>query len=183
MVEAEVAFIDNLHDILRLIEDLIKNVVQRVLNECEGDIQFIQKENNLNYNLTKILDKSFTVMDYQEIVNILESNSKPGILEHGLAKEQELFLVQHNDNIPIFVINWPKHLKPIYMKESEDCTKVCCLLFFIKGKIIIITIFLFRLWLWICLFLKLGNYVVEVCEKIIYIYFQKSWRNMDYLIR
>lgn len=36
------------------------------------------------------------------------------------TKEQELYLVKHCGNMPIFVLNFPADAKPFYMARSKD---------------------------------------------------------------
>lgn len=44
----------------------------------------------------------------------------------GLSREQELILVEQlNNGIPVFLIDWPRDIKPFYMREcSYDSSKV-----------------------------------------------------------
>lgn len=71
----------------------------------------------------------YSVMTYKEAIDILTGSRenfkvKP-TFEDGLAKEHELYLVKHLGNRPIFVIEWPAHLKAFYMKRSKDASTVC----------------------------------------------------------
>lgn len=70
----------------------------------------------------------YTILTYKDAVDILtkaEGSFKvPPSFEEGLAKEHELFLVKQNNDRPIFVTDWPTHLKAFYMKESKESSTV-----------------------------------------------------------
>lgn len=44
------------------------------------------------------------------------------ILQYGIdfQKEHEKYLVNHFGDLPVFVINFPKSLKPFYARSNED---------------------------------------------------------------
>ncbi|XP_023013966.2 asparagine--tRNA ligase, mitochondrial [Leptinotarsa decemlineata] len=120
MLEAEVAFLEDMQKLLSVIENLLKNVTKLMLDRCENDINSCQEEKpDFNW-----LNKNFPILTYDESVNILKDNQpvfsegyKP---EEGISKEHELFLVKHCGNVPVFIINWPKNIKPFYMRECQD---------------------------------------------------------------
>ncbi|CAG9820136.1 unnamed protein product [Phaedon cochleariae] len=134
MLEAEVAFLENLEDLMVIIEKLLKNVTKTLLDKCETDINNNQ-ENKSNF---KWLDQKFPIVTYDEAIGILKSNQnyfesgyEP---EEGISKEHELFLVKYCGNVPLFLVNWPKDIKPFYMKEDPmDSTKVLALDLLVPG--------------------------------------------------
>ncbi|XP_033334209.2 asparagine--tRNA ligase, mitochondrial [Megalopta genalis] len=126
MVEAEIAFIDSLDDLMDEVELLIKYITRDVLERgaCDMNVLGIQEPMWLNQKFTRIT--------YDDAVKILESNHEklniPVTYGEPFTKEQELFLVEQNNNIPIFVMNWPKERKPFYMKEcKDDASKVAAM--------------------------------------------------------
>lgn len=127
MVEAETAFVENLEDVMGTIEKLLKQVTKTIVDKHSNEMQQLNElENNFNLNW---VDKPFIVLEYDEALGILEKNRgklSSGVdKEEGLSKEHELFLVTHCGGALTFVINWPKNMKPFYMKEcSHDPTKV-----------------------------------------------------------
>ncbi|XP_006569056.2 probable asparagine--tRNA ligase, mitochondrial isoform X1 [Apis mellifera] len=126
MLEAELAFINNIDDIMIEIESLIKYVIKDVFEKGAADIHVIGGCE------VAWLNKKFICITYDEAINILENNanslSTPIKFGTNLSKEHELFLVKYNDNIPIFIINWPKESKPFYMKEcKDDASKVAAI--------------------------------------------------------
>lgn len=118
MLETELAFVNSIDNIMIEVESLIKYVVKDILVKCASDIHAIGGCE------VQWLDKKFACITYDEAVNILQNNTScleiPIKYGANLSKEHELFLVKHNDNIPIFITNWPKEIKPFYMKECKD---------------------------------------------------------------
>lgn len=127
MLEAEIAFTTGLKDIVLLIENVIKTITKQILDKSIEDIQTYRKLQGLedvNANLRNITDFPFSVESYDNVCDILEKNESKLQKHHkrgeSLSKEHELFLVQYNNGVPIFVVEWPKDIKPFYMKPSLD---------------------------------------------------------------
>lgn len=123
MVEAEKAFTSNIEEIAEEIELLLKNVAKDMVNHNHTDFHFLCASG------LEWLNSKFGYMTYDEAIDILNNHAiefqHPIKYGDALSKEHELFLVKHNNNIPVFVINWPKEDKPFYMKEcSHDPSKV-----------------------------------------------------------
>ncbi|XP_076676389.1 asparagine--tRNA ligase, mitochondrial [Andrena cerasifolii] len=120
MLEAELAFIDSIEHIAGEVELLIKYIATDIMNKGASDVH------SIGGGEPEWLNEKFTCITYDEAVNILESNSnqlkQPVKYGDAFSKDHELFLVQYNNNIPLFVINWPKENKPFYMKECRDDT-------------------------------------------------------------
>ncbi|XP_018565179.1 probable asparagine--tRNA ligase, mitochondrial [Anoplophora glabripennis] len=128
MLEAEVAFLDKIEDVMVIIEEFMKNVTKTLLETCESDIQ-VCREKTVDMSW---VNKNFAVLDYDEAVDILRNNRqkfKDEFYEQsGISKEHEIFLVHYCGDIPTFIINWPKAIKPFYMRECEgDNEKVAAL--------------------------------------------------------
>ncbi|XP_048514632.1 probable asparagine--tRNA ligase, mitochondrial isoform X2 [Athalia rosae] len=116
MVEAEVAFATDLEELATEAELLLKSVTNHIFNNGDSDLHA------LGVSEPKWLNQNFGIVTYDEAVKILENNAdqlsfapKYG---DGLSKEQELFLIQHNNGIPIFVVDFPKESKPFYVREA-----------------------------------------------------------------
>lgn len=120
MLEVEQAFIDKLEDVMNIIEKLLKNITETVINKGEEDIIRCREEvSNFNW-----LQKPFIVLTYKEAASILEKNKKQFTagfnVNRSFTKEHENFLVNYCGDTPTFIINWPKNLKPFYMKNCID---------------------------------------------------------------
>ncbi len=125
MVEPEMAFAD-LEDDLRLAEDMIRYLVSRVLDSCKEDLEFFQKfiDKNLFSRLDMVVRESFEVITYTEAVDILkksgESFEYPVEWGSDLQAEHERFLTERKFKKPVAVINYPRKLKPFYMRVNDD---------------------------------------------------------------
>ncbi|XP_035715819.1 probable asparagine--tRNA ligase, mitochondrial isoform X2 [Folsomia candida] len=128
MLEAEIAFAYEIEDILEIMEDLVKFCITQVLFENGHDWSIATENDTLLRGLLEnILKHPFTVMTFEEAKHILESKANSAVsTDKGLSREQELLLVEQlNNNVPVFVINWPSHIKPFYMRQCvNDISKV-----------------------------------------------------------
>lgn len=132
MIEAEQAFVQELNEIINVMERLVKHVTKYTLDNCSEELYRYRKLQDLEdneENLDKVVNKPFIIESYNNVCKILDQNSNrfqnAFNIEEGFNKEHELFLVKHNNGIPIFVVDWPKQIKSFYMKEcSNDPTKV-----------------------------------------------------------
>ncbi|CAO3665755.1 unnamed protein product [Rhizopus stolonifer] len=127
MVEAEVAFVD-LPQLLDLTEASIKQTTRDVLRLCEEEIYFFDKwvSTGLLEKLQQSVDRPFVRMSYTEAIDILESKfGNPVAWGCSLPSEHEKFLAAYCDQ-PVFVTDYPKELKPFYMRANEDGKTVAC---------------------------------------------------------
>lgn len=129
MIEAESAFTSDLTDVMDVIEKLVKYVTISVTNKCMDDIACVTESATGNLSW---LDKPFVTLTYDEALNIIDKNldklSSAVNKDEGLTKEHEIFLVNYCGGVPTFVINWPKQMKPFYMKQCmDDVSKVAAL--------------------------------------------------------
>ena len=143
MIEPEMAFFD-LNDNMDLAEDFIKNVITYVLDNCQDDLQFLEKrlldeektkpqaersEMPLIEKLKFVSENSFKRVTYTEAIDILR-NSKPNkkkkfkypINEWGadLQSEHERFLVEKHFKCPVILFDYPATIKAFYMRLNED---------------------------------------------------------------
>ncbi|XP_058825575.1 probable asparagine--tRNA ligase, mitochondrial [Topomyia yanbarensis] len=124
MLELEEAFLDSLEELSYRIESLVKFVTKSLLDIVPEDVALVRKlttplgiEESFAW-----LEKPFLRISYKEAIDVLQQNQsrlKGAVLpEHGINKEQELFLVSHYQ-APVFVLSWPKAIKSFYMRECR----------------------------------------------------------------
>lgn len=128
MIEPEIAFCD-LEGDMDIMEEMLKYVVQYVLDNCGEEMQFFDSfvEKGLIDKLTKLVNSNFTRIDHEEVIRILKEASDKGDIkweftpEYGedIAKEHEKYITEYF-NGPVFIKNWPKDIKAFYMKQNED---------------------------------------------------------------
>ena len=125
MVEPEIAFAD-LSDNADLAEDMLTNVLERVLNEREDDMAFFQQriDKEVINRLRSVIDNKFERMEYSEAVNILTSSKEAFEfpIEWGtdLQSEHERYLTEKHVGRPVVVMNYPASIKAFYMRLNDD---------------------------------------------------------------
>ncbi len=125
MIEPEIAFAD-LDDCLDLIEDMVKYLIEYVMKNCEAEMEFFDKfiEKGLIERLNAVVESDFKIITYTEAIDILlESNEKfefPVEWGMDLKSEHERYICEKVINGPVFVRDYPKDLKPYYMRANED---------------------------------------------------------------
>ncbi|VEN50308.1 unnamed protein product [Callosobruchus maculatus] len=120
MLEAEIAFLEKLEHLTGMVEQAVKDLTRMIVDKAEPDINICSGEARSDLSW---LDKKFTTVDYDSAAKILNENNdefkeKFNPME-GFSKEHEMFIVKYFDNVPTFIINWPKEMKPFYMKECS----------------------------------------------------------------
>lgn len=124
MLEAEEAFVDTTEQLATRIDGMVRSVTRNLLNTCESDIQLASgNSDDAVANKFDWLDREFPRITYAEAGKILTNNQarlkNPFVAASGLNREQELFLVDYA-KAPVFVIDWPRELKPFYMRQKAE---------------------------------------------------------------
>ena len=125
MVEPEIAFAD-LSDLADLAEDMLTDVLRRVLEACENDIAFFAQriDKKVVNRLRSVIDSPFERMDYNEAIKLLENAdvSFEFPVEWGLdlQSEHERWLTETHVGRPVVVMNYPKEIKAFYMRSNDD---------------------------------------------------------------
>ncbi|MFK8137328.1 MAG: asparagine--tRNA ligase [Bdellovibrionales bacterium] len=125
MIEPEVAFAD-INDIMDLAEHFVKYLIQDIKENCSEDLSIFTKfvDKNLLARLENVLSEDFARVEYTEAINILESASKDFEyqVKYGidLQTEHERYLAEEHFKKPVCVYNYPKEIKPFYMKINAD---------------------------------------------------------------
>lgn len=138
MIEPEMAFCDLQGD-MRVMEGMLKSVVEYVLDKCSDEINFLDNfvENGLKNKLNKLVASDFNKITHAEAITILK-NSKVDfefepVYDEDLAKEHEKYLTDNHFNGPVFVTDWPKDIKAFYMKQNPDNKTVAAVDLLIPG--------------------------------------------------
>lgn len=124
MIEPEMAFTD-LEGDMEVMEDMLKNVVKYVLDNCPDEMNFLDNfvEKGLLDKLNKLIDSKFTRITHKECIDILQKADVKFEFEpkqgEDIAKEHEKYITEYF-NGPVFITNWPKDIKAFYMKQNSD---------------------------------------------------------------
>lgn len=125
MIEPEMAFYD-LSDNMNLAEAFLKRIIHDVLELCVEDMQFFAEriDNDLLPRLQNVLEKPFLRLSYTEAISILEKSGKtweyPVGWGNDLQSEHERYLTEQYFQRPIILYDYPRTLKPFYMKVNDD---------------------------------------------------------------
>ena len=129
MIEPEIAFAD-LEDDMDLMEDFLKYIIKYVMKNCEDEMNFFNTmiEKGLLDKLNHVVNSNFVRMTYTEGIEILKNAVKAGHkfennnIEWGmdLQSEHERYLTEVHVKGPMFLIDFPKHIKAFYMKQNSD---------------------------------------------------------------
>ncbi len=125
MIEPEMAFCDLAEDI-DVAEAFIKFLIDDILKNCPAEIEFFEKfvSKGLRERLCHVLEKPFVRISYTDAVEILRnSNEKfefPISWGESLQSEHERFLTEKHFGAPVAVFDYPKAVKPFYMKQNPD---------------------------------------------------------------
>jgi len=143
MIEPEIAFAD-IHENMDLGEDLLKHLIQYALNNCDDDLNFLNKRledeekgkkkeerspMGLIERLKFVAENEFERITYTKAIDVLR-NSKPNkkkkfnYLIEGwgadLQSEHERYLVEKHFSKPVILYDYPKEIKAFYMRQNDD---------------------------------------------------------------
>ena len=125
MIEPEMAFCDLQGD-MQMAEDQLKFMVRYALDHCREDLEFFNKfvDKELITRLEFVAERPFQRVTYDEAVEILLKSGKtfeyPVEWGLNLQSEHERFLTEQHFKCPVTVYNYPKDIKPFYMRLNDD---------------------------------------------------------------
>ena len=125
VVEPEVAFCQ-LDGLTELAEDFLKHLCRHVLDNCQEDMEFFNKwhDDTTIATLESIADSQFERISYTEAVDLLQSPGEsfeyPVSWGTDLQSEHERYLTEKKIQKPVIVTDYPKGIKPFYMRVNDD---------------------------------------------------------------
>lgn len=138
MIEPETAFCD-LHQNMDLAEDFVKSVITELLNTCEEDLAFFGNfvDKSLQERLRFVVDRPFVRLSYTKAVEILLESGvafdHPVRWGANLQSEHERFLTEEHFKSPVTVYDYPKDIKPFYMRVNDDGKTVAAMDVLVPG--------------------------------------------------
>lgn len=125
MVEPEMAFCD-LEGNMDLAEDLVKYLTEYVIKECEDDLQLFARfvDKQLMTTLKNIAENTFVRLPYAEAIDILKKTKQkfeyPVDYGKDLQSDHERYLTEKHFKKPVIVFDYPRQIKPFYMRLNDD---------------------------------------------------------------
>jgi len=125
MVEPEMAFCD-LEGDMDVAEEMLKYLANFVQENCAEDIELFAKfvDKELLNTINNVISSDFIRLPYEEAVGILENSKEKFEYEVSYGKdlqsEHERYLTEKHFKKPVIVFNYPREIKPFYMRQNDD---------------------------------------------------------------
>jgi len=125
MVEPEMAFC-NLEGNMNLAEEMLKYLTAFILDECIDDLALFAKfvDKNLWSTLENVALSNFERLPYNLAVDILNKSGRKFEYDitfgMDLQTEHERYLTEHHFKKPLIIFDYPKTIKPFYMRLNHD---------------------------------------------------------------
>ncbi len=138
MVEPEMAFCDLAGD-MELAEVFVKYLIADTLEHAADDMElftgFVDKK--LEERLQFVLERPFQRVSYTEAVHLLQhAKAKftyPVEYGNNLQSEHERWLTEEHFKCPVTVFDYPKEIKPFYMRQNDDGKTVAAMDVLVPG--------------------------------------------------
>jgi asparaginyl-tRNA synthetase len=138
MIEPEMAFCDLQCD-MDLAEELVKYLVRDIRENCRDELELFAKfvDTELLSRLDFVIERPFQRITYQEAIELLRESGErfQFPVEYGLnlQSEHERWLTEKHFKSPITVFNYPKEIKPFYMRLNDDGKTVTAMDLLVPG--------------------------------------------------
>ncbi len=125
MVEPEMAFYE-LTDNMQLAEEFIKHILRDVLEHCPEEMEFFHErvDKTVRATLEHIVASDFVRLPYTEAVERLTKSGQkfeyPVEWGHDLQAEHERYLTEQVFKSPVILFDYPRTIKPFYMRVNDD---------------------------------------------------------------
>ncbi|KRM77317.1 asparagine--tRNA ligase [Secundilactobacillus collinoides] len=122
MIEPEMAFMHQ-EQSLEIQEQYIAFLVQNVIDHCAGALKTLDRDVDTLKRYTQL---PYPRISYDEAIELLKENDFDVDWGVDFGSPEETFLADHFDQ-PVFVLNYPKAIKPFYMKPhpTRDDVVIC----------------------------------------------------------
>jgi asparaginyl-tRNA synthetase len=125
MVEPEMAFYD-LKDNMDLAEAFLKRIFRDVLERCGEDMKFFNEriDQTAIATLEGVVNSEFVRLSYTEAIDVLLKSGAtfefPVAWGNDLQAEHERYLTEQTFKKPVILFDYPKKIKPFYMRVNDD---------------------------------------------------------------
>ena len=138
MIEPEMAFCDLQGD-MDLAEAFIKAMAEQTMLHCAEDLALFAKfvDKALLERLRFVVERPFQRVPYSEAIEILKRSGKafqfPVQDGLNLQSEHERYLTEEHFKSPVTVYNYPREIKPFYMRLNSDAKTVTAMDVLVPG--------------------------------------------------
>ena len=114
MIEPEMAFMDQ-EESLKLQERYIAFLISKVLENNDQELDILKRDKDLLRSYTQL---PYPRVSYDNAVKLLQDNDFDVEWGVDFGSPEETFLANHFAK-PVFIVNFPKAIKPFYMKRHK----------------------------------------------------------------
>ncbi len=138
MIEPEMAFCDLAGD-METAEAQVKYLARAMLEESPEELEFLNKfvDKGLRERLEFVAGRPFERLPYAEAVDILQRSGRtfeyPVEYGQNLQSEHERWLTEEHCRCPVTVFDYPKEIKPFYMRLNDDGRTVAAMDLLVPG--------------------------------------------------
>src|SRR5256884_6792483 len=138
MIEPEMAFCD-LNGNMDLAEEIVKYLIRDIRENCPEEMELFAKfvDKELLARLDFVLQRPFQRVTYTEAIDLLRKSGEKFEfpIEYGLnlQSEHERWLTEKHFKCPVTVFNYPKEIKPFYMRLNDDNRTVTAMDLLVPG--------------------------------------------------
>ena len=138
MIEPEMAFCD-LNGNMDLAEEMVKYLIADVRKNCPDEMELFAKfvDKELLARLDFVMERPFQRIPYSEAVDLLKKSGGkfefPVDYGLNLQSEHERWLTEQHFKCPITVFDYPKEIKPFYMRLNDDGKTVTAMDLLVPG--------------------------------------------------
>jgi asparaginyl-tRNA synthetase len=138
MIEPEMAFCD-LKGNMDLAEEFVKYLVADAREHCPDEMELFAKfvDKELLARLDFVVERPFQRITYAEAVELLKKSGEKFEfpIDYGLnlQSEHERWLTEKHFQCPVTVFNYPKEIKPFYMRLNDDGKTVTAMDLLVPG--------------------------------------------------
>ena len=139
MIEPEMAFAE-LEDIMDMSQEFVQALIHHVREHCAQDMEVFTRfvDQGLSQRLDKIAGQPFERLSYKQAMEILQDSGKkfeyPVYFGLDLKTEHERFLCEDYFNRPVIIYDFPKDIKPFYMRVNKDEKTVAAMDVLVPGS-------------------------------------------------
>jgi asparaginyl-tRNA synthetase len=138
MIEPEMAFCD-LNGDMDLAEEIVKYLIINIRENCADEMELFSKfvDKELLARLNFVVEREFQRIPYTEAIELLKKSGEKFEfpVEYGLnlQSEHERWLTEKHFKCPVTVFNYPKEIKPFYMRLNDDDKTVTAMDLLVPG--------------------------------------------------
>ncbi len=138
MVEPEMSFCD-IHGNMDLVEEFTHALIHDTLEHCASEIDLFNRfvDKSLRNRLETLLSQRFERITYEEALKILAKSGRsfefPVAFGEPLQTEHERYLADEYVKGPLAVYDYPRSIKPFYMRQNEDGRTVAAMDVLVPG--------------------------------------------------